>query len=225
MRLLLAEDERSLSKALTAILEHNKYSVDQIYDGEDALYYLENGEYDGAILDIMMPKMDGIEVLRHLRGDGNLIPVIMLTAKSGLDDKILGLDTGANDYMTKPFEPEELLARIRAMTRTKTSQADSVLRYGNVTLDTTSFKLKGTAGDFTLANKEFQVMQLLMKDPGIIISPDSLMDKVWGYDSDADINVVWVYISYLRKKLKSIGADVEIKAKRNSGYYLTRCDD
>ena len=225
MRLLLAEDERSLSKALTAIFEHDKYSVDQVYDGEDALYYLENGEYDGAILDIMMPKMDGIEVLRHLRGDGNLIPVIMLTAKSGLDDKILGLDTGANDYMTKPFEPEELLARIRAMTRTKTSQADSVLRYGNVTLDTTSFKLKGTAGDFTLANKEFQVMQLLMKDPGIIISPDSLMDKVWGYDSDADINVVWVYISYLRKKLKSIGADVEIKAKRNSGYYLTRCDD
>ena len=225
MRLLLAEDERSLSKALTAILEHNKYSVDQVYDGEDALYYLENGEYDGAILDIMMPKMDGIEVLKRLRADGNLIPVIMLTAKSELDDKILGLDTGANDYMTKPFEPAELLARIRAMTRTKTSQADSVLRYGNITLDTTSFKLKGPAGDFTLANKEFQVMQLLMKDPGIIISPDSLMDKVWGYDSDADINVVWVYISYIRKKLKSIGADVEIKAKRNSGYYLTRCDD
>ena len=111
------------------------------------------------------------------------------------------------------------------MTRTKTSQADSVLRYGNITLDTTSFKLKGPAGDFTLANKEFQVMQLLMKDPGIIISLDSLMDKVWGYDSDADVNVVWVYISYIRKKLKSIGADVEIKAKRNSGYYLTRCDD
>lgn len=224
MRLLLAEDERSLSRALTAILEHNKYSVDPVYDGEDALYYIENGEYDGAILDIMMPKMDGIEVLKRLREEGNLIPVIMLTAKSELDDKILGLDSGANDYMTKPFEPAELLARIRAMTRTKTSQADSVLKLGNITLDRTSFKLKGPAGDYTLANKEFQVMELLMKDPGVIISADSLMDKVWGYDSDADINVVWVYISYIRKKLKSIGADVEIKAKRNSGYYVAVSD-
>lgn len=221
MRLLLAEDEKSLSKALTAILEHNKYSVDPVYDGEDALYYIENGEYDGAILDIMMPKMDGIEVLKRLREEGNLIPVIMLTAKSELDDKILGLDSGANDYMTKPFEPAELLARIRAMTRTKTSQADSVLKLGNITLDRTSFKLAGPSGDFTLANKEFQVMELLMKEPGKIISTEILMDKVWGYDSDADINVVWVYISYLRKKLKSIGADVEIKAKRNSGYYIS----
>ena len=224
MRLLLAEDERSLSKALTAILEHNKYSVDPVYDGEDALYYIENGEYDGAILDIMMPKMDGIEVLKRLREEGNLIPVIMLTAKSELDDKILGLDSGANDYMTKPFEPAELLARIRAMTRTKTSQADSVLKLGNITLDRTSFKLKGPSGDYTLANKEFQVMELLMKDPGVIISAESLMDKVWGYDSDADINVVWVYISYIRKKLKSIDADVEIKAKRNSGYYVAVSD-
>ena len=224
MRLLLAEDERSLSKALTAILEHNKYSVDPVYDGEDALYYIENGEYDGAILDIMMPKMDGIEVLKRLREEGNLIPVIMLTTKSELDDKILGLDSGANDYMTKPFEPAELLARIRAMTRTKTSQADSVLKLGNITLDRTSFKLKGPSGDYTLANKEFQVMELLMKDPGVIISAESLMDKVWGYDSDADINVVWVYISYIRKKLKSIDADVEIKAKRNSGYYVAVSD-
>lgn len=224
MRLLLAEDEKSLSRALVAILEHNKYSVDPVYDGEDALYYLENGEYDGAILDIMMPKMDGIEVLRHLRADGNLIPVIMLTAKSELDDKILGLDTGANDYMTKPFEPAELLARIRAMTRTKTSQADSVIKMGNVTLDTTTYKLAGPKGDYTLANKEFQVMELLMKDPGVIISVDSLMDRVWGYDSDADINVVWTYISYLRKKLNSIGADIEIKAKRNSGYYVQKSE-
>ena len=224
MRLLLAEDEKSLSKALVAILEHNKYSVDPVYDGEDALYYLENGEYDGAILDIMMPKMDGIEVLTHLRADGNLIPVIMLTAKSELDDKILGLDTGANDYMTKPFEPAELLARIRAMTRTKTSQADSVIKMGNVTLDTTTYKLAGPKGDYTLANKEFQVMELLMKDPGVIISVDSLMDRVWGYDSDADINVVWTYISYLRKKLKAIGSDIEIKAKRNSGYYVQKVE-
>ena len=224
MRLLLAEDEKSLSRALVAILEHNKYSVDPVYDGEDALYYLENGEYDGAILDIMMPKMDGIEVLRHLRADGNLIPVIMLTAKSELDDKILGLDTGANDYMTKPFEPAELLARIRAMTRTKTSQADSVIKMGNITLDTTTYKLAGPKGDYTLANKEFQVLELLMKDPGVIISVESLMDRVWGYDSDADINVVWTYISYLRKKLNSIGADIEIKAKRNSGYYVQKSE-
>lgn len=222
MRLLLAEDEKSLSRALVAILEHNKYSVDPVYDGEDALYYLENGEYDGAILDIMMPKMDGIEVLRHLRAEGNLIPIIMLTAKSELDDKILGLDTGANDYMTKPFEPAELLARIRAMTRTKTSQADSVIKIGNITLDTTTYKLAGPKGDYTLANKEFQVMELLMKDPGVIISVDSLMDRVWGYDSDADINVIWTYISYLRKKLKAIGSDIEIKAKRNSGYYVQK---
>ena len=224
MKLLLAEDERSLSKALVAILEHSKYTVDPVYDGEDALYYLENGDYDGAVLDIMMPKMDGLEVLRRIREEGSLVPVIMLTAKSELDDKISGLDAGANDYLTKPFEPAELLARIRAMTRSKTAQPDSVLRLGNVTLDRTTSKLTGPAGDYTLANKEYQVMELLMKEPGIILSTEMLMDKVWGYDSDSDINVVWTYISYLRRKLKAIKADVEIKAKRNTGYYIAEID-
>ena len=224
MKLLLAEDERSLSKALVTILEHSKYMVDAVYDGEDALYYLENGEYDGAVLDIMMPKMDGIEVLRRIREEGILVPVIMLTAKSELDDKILGLDSGANDYMTKPFEPAELLARIRAMTRAGTMQTDSVLRLGNTSLDRTTSRLAGPAGDYTLANKEYQVMELLMKKPGVIISTEELMDKVWGYDSESDINVVWTYISYLRRKLKSIKSDVEIKAKRNTGYYIEKSE-
>ncbi len=220
MRLLLAEDERSLSRALVAILEKNHYSVDAVFDGEEALAYLDAGHYDGVILDIMMPKLDGISVLRALRAKGNSIPVLLLTARSEVDDKVLGLDTGANDYLTKPFEIKELLARIRAMTRSWETQAGSILRVGNVTLDVAIFTLSSPTGSFRLANKEFQLMELLMRHPRHLLSTEQLLERVWGYDSEAEINVVWVYISYLRKKLAALQANIQIKATRNAGYSL-----
>ncbi|MGN1184365.1 MAG: response regulator transcription factor [Oliverpabstia sp.] len=220
MRLLLAEDEKALSKALTAILERNNYSVDAVYDGQAALEYLETGNYDGVILDIMMPKVDGITVLKEIRRRGNLIPVILLTAKSEVDDKVAGLDAGANDYLAKPFHSKELLARIRAMTRTQTAQASSKLQAGNVTLDRATFELSTPTGSLRLANKEFQMMEMLMSNPSHLISSERFMEKIWGYDSEAEINVVWVYISYLRKKLSSLHADIQIKATRNAGYSL-----
>ena len=220
MRLLLAEDEKALSKALTAILERNNYSVDAVYDGQAALEYLETGNYDGVILDIMMPKVDGITVLKEIRSRGNLIPVILLTAKSEVDDKVAGLDAGANDYLAKPFHSKELLARIRAMTRTQTAQASSKLQAGNVTLDGATFELSTPTGSLRLANKEFQMMEMLMSNPSHLISSERFMEKIWGYDSEAEINVVWVYISYLRKKLSFLHADIQIKATRNAGYSL-----
>jgi len=220
MRLLLAEDERSLSKALVTILEHSNYSVDAVYDGEEALDYLKADNYDGLILDIMMPKMDGLTVLRKLREARNNIPVLLLTAKSEIDDKVEGLDLGANDYLTKPFDPKELLARIRAMTRSNTEQFDSVLKMGNVTLDSTTYELGTPDGSIKLSNKEYQIMELLINNPGHVISTDRLFDKIWGYDSDAEVNIVWVYISYLRKKLTGLNANIRIKATRNVGYSL-----
>ena len=220
MRLLLAEDEKSLSRALVKILEHGNYSVDAVYDGEEALDYLEADNYDGVILDIMMPKKDGLTVLKTIRAKGNLVPVLLLTAKSEIEDKVAGLDMGANDYLTKPFAPPELLARIRAMTRTQVAQADSSLRVGNITLDTSSYELSSPFGSFRLANKEFQMMEMLMSNPRQLIPTERFMEKIWGYDSEAEINVVWVYISYLRKKLNALKADVAIKATRNAGYSL-----
>lgn len=220
MRLLLAEDEKALSKALATILERNHYSVDVACDGQEALDYLETGNYDGVILDIMMPKVDGITVLREIRKKGSLIPVLLLTAKSEVDDKVLGLDAGANDYLTKPFNSRELLARIRAMTRTQTAQANSQLKIGNVTLDRATYELSTPSGSYRLANKEFQMMEMLMSNPKNLISSERFMEKIWGYDSEAEINVVWVYISYLRKKLAVLHANIQIKALRNAGYTL-----
>ena len=219
MRILFAEDERSLSRAVVHILEKSNYSVDPVYDGEEALDYLETGDYDAAVLDIMMPKMDGITVLKKIREKGNPIPVLMLTAKAEIDDKVLGLDSGANDYLTKPFAAKELLARIRAMTRSPMT-ADSRLSFGNITLDRATFELASPTGNFKLANKEFQMMEILMSNPRQLVSTERLMEKIWGYDSDAEINVVWVYISYLRKKLTALNATSQIKAKRNAGYSL-----
>ena len=220
MRLLIAEDERSLSKALTVILEKNNYSVDAAYDGEEALDYLSVGQYDGLILDIMMPKMDGLTVLKRLRAKGNDIPVLMLTAKSEIDDRVTGLDYGANDYLTKPFDTKELLARIRAMTRGRSGSQSSVLTMGNISLDRTTYELSSPSGSFRLANKEFQVMELLMSNPKQLIPTELMMEKIWGFDSDSEINVVWAYISYLRKKLTALNADIRIKASRNAGYSL-----
>ncbi len=224
MRLLFAEDEKSLSRAVTAILEKSNFSVDAVYDGQDALDYLRAGNYDGAILDIMMPKLDGIEVLKTIRAEGSRIPVLMLTAKAEVDDKVLGLDLGANDYLTKPFSTKELLARIRAMTRAQTAQQSSVLSFGNITLDQSTYLLAGPGGSFRLANKEFQMLETLMANPHHLISSERFLEKIWGYDSDAEINVVWVYISYLRKKLAALNANVQIKATRNTGYSLEEKD-
>lgn len=220
MRLLLAEDERALSKALATILERSNYSVDTVYDGEAALEYLAADNYDGVILDIMMPKKDGITVLKELRSRGSKIPVLILTAKSEVDDKVLGLDSGANDYLTKPFHSRELLARIRAMTRTQSSQTSSVLQMGNITLDQRTYELSSPTGSFRLANREFQILELLMQNPGNLISAERLMEKIWGYDSETEISVVWVYISYLCKKLSALGANIQIRATRNVGYCL-----
>ena len=220
MRLLLAEDEKSLSRAVTVLLRKSNYEVDSVYDGEEALAYLSSGNYDGAILDIMMPKVDGIQVLRQLRGRGSRLPVLLLTAKAEVDDKVLGLDSGANDYLTKPFASQELLARIRAMTREQTAQTTSQLHVGNVTLDRATFELSTPSGSLRLANKEFQLMELLMSNPGQVLSTEQIFERIWGLDSDAETSIIWVYISYLRRKFKTLGANVLIKATRNVGYSL-----
>ena len=220
MRLLLAEDERELSNALVAILKHNNYTVDAVYNGEDALHYLETENYDGVILDIMMPKMDGITVLKKIRRQKNDVPVLILTAKSDVDDRVLGLDSGADDYLSKPFAAKELLARIRSITRRKTEAVSAVLKFGNISLNCANFELSSPSGSIRLQNKEFQMFQMLIANPKQLISTERFMEKIWGYNSDAEINVVWVYISYLRKKLTNLEADIQIKATRNQGYSL-----
>jgi DNA-binding response OmpR family regulator len=220
MRLLFAEDEKSLSRAVCAILKKNNYSVDAVYNGADALDYLATENYDGVILDVMMPKVDGFTVLKRMRETGNKTPVLMLTARSEIDDRVFGLDSGANDYLTKPFDTKELLARIRVMTRQTAVQADTKLSVGNLTLDVAAYELKGPGGQFKLAGKEFQMLEMLMRSPKRLISTDAFMDRIWGYESEAELNVVWVYISYLRKKLEAVGANVKIKAQRGVGYYL-----
>lgn len=220
MRLLLAEDEKELAKALAVILRHNNYSVDVVYNGEDALCYLENGDYDGAILDIMMPKLDGLSVLRRVRDNGNGIPVLILTARSDIDDRVEGLDAGADDYLTKPFAMKELLARVRAMLRRRTDNVETSLSFGDLTLELSSCMLSCGEEKQRLTNKEFQMLEMLITADGGIISVDRFMDKIWGYDSDTEQNVVWVYVSYLRRKLSSLGSKVVIEAHRNLGYSL-----
>lgn len=218
MRLLLVEDERSLSHAIRTILEKSNYSVDAVYDGQEALEYLESEEYDGVILDIMLPKMDGITLLKRIRQDGNKVPVLILSAKGEVVDKVDGLDAGANDYLAKPFDARELLARIRVITRLNTESNDTVIRFGQVSLNRKTYVLKGEKAEFKLANKEFQMMELLLANPGQVISTDRIFEKIWGYDSDTEINIVWVYIAYLRKKLTKMQADIIIQAHRNVGY-------
>lgn len=222
MRLLLCEDERSLSRAIVTILEKSNYSVDAVYDGEEALEYAGTGNYDGIILDLMMPKLDGMTVLKTIREKGDSTPVLILSAKSEIENKVDGLDAGANDYLTKPFEVRELLARIRAMTRSVGEQVDSTLTFGNVKLDCTNYTLRTETASTSLANKEFQVMEMLMRHPSHLISTEKFMERIWGYDSETEINVVWVYISYLRKKLANIGADIRIMAHRGTGYSLEK---
>ena len=223
MRLLLAEDEKALSKALVKIFEKNNYSVDAVFNGEDALAYMESGNYDAAVLDIMMPKMDGITVLKKVRASGNQLPILLLTAKSEIEDRVIGLDSGANDYLPKPFDTRELLARIRCLTRGK-DEIDTKLRMGNISLDRMTFELSSPVDSFRLTNKEFQMMEMFLRNPHQIFSSERILEKIWGYDSESEINVVWVYISYLRKKLTALDADIQIKVSRNAGYSLEVAD-
>jgi DNA-binding response OmpR family regulator len=220
MRLLIAEDEIDLAEALSAFLEKNQYTVDAVHDGQSAYDYASVEEYDAIILDIMMPKMDGLEVLRRLREQGNATPVMMLTARGEKNDRIVGFDAGADDYLPKPFEPDELLARLRAILRRRGGFTPTVLRFCDLSLDCGSKTI--TCGEKTerLSGREFQVMELFLGSPGTVLSTERIMERVWGWNADAEINVVWVHISNLRKKLKSIGSTAVIRASRGLGYVL-----
>lgn len=220
MRLLLAEDERGLSRALTAILAHDSYEVQAAYDGPEALDLLCSQPFDAAILDIMMPGIDGIEVLQRARAAGVRTPILILSAKSEVADRVAGLDAGANDYLTKPFAAKELLARIRVLTRPATALDAHTLAVGNIRLDLASCTLTGPAGSEHLPNREFQLMQTFMSAPSHRVPTERLLASVWGDDAPEEPSVVWVHISNLRKRLKAVGADRRICAARNQGYSL-----
>jgi Response regulators consisting of a CheY-like receiver domain and a winged-helix DNA-binding domain len=220
MKLLYAEDERSLAEAVVDVLEYHKYKVDVVYDGQDALDWAANDSYDGIILDVMMPKLSGLEVLKRLRAKGDRTPILLLTAKAEVEDRIQGLDLGADDYLPKPFAMGELLARIRAMLRRREDFTPDLLTMGNLTLDRQSYTLAVGENKLLLPKLEYQMMEMFLLNRGIYLSTEDILVKVWGYDTDAEIGIVWVYISYLRKKLASLGADVVLKAKRNIGYTL-----
>ncbi len=220
MKLLYAEDERPMSEAVVDILTFHKYSVDAVYDGEEALAYIKAERYDGIILDVMMPKINGVDLLKKIRAMGINTPVMLLTAKSEIEDKIAGLDAGADDYLAKPFAMGELLARVRAMLRRREEFTPDILTLGNVSLNTATYELGTPGKKYALPKIEYQIMELLMLNKGQYLSTDDLMTKVWGYESDTEIGIVWVYISYLRKKLTAMDADIEIAAKRNIGYKL-----
>ena len=220
MKLLYAEDEAAMCEAVTDILTYHNYSVDTVDNGADALDYARNEQFDGIILDVMMPRMSGFEVLRQLRSEGNNTPVLLLTAKSEVEDRIEGLDLGADDYLPKPFAMGELLARVRAMLRRREDFTPDILQCGNLSLNMQNYELSSDSGSFVLSKIEYQMMELLMANQGRYFSTEDILVKVWGYDTEADVGIVWVYISYLRKKLASLNANVELKAKRNIGYTL-----
>ena len=220
MRILIAEDEAAIAKALSTLLERNKYSVDVVHTGTDALDYILATPYDALVLDIMMPGLDGLEVLRRARAEGVTTPALFLTAKSEIEDRVAGLDAGADDYLPKPFATAEFLARVRALTRRRGEYAPAELKLGNLTLDAGQYTL--SVGDQTqrLGNKEYQLMELFLRNPKRVFSSDALMERVWGLDTEAEMDVVWTYIGFLRKKLKTLGATVEIRTIRGVGYTL-----
>ena len=220
MRLLIAEDEKDLAEALSVFFEKNQFTVDTVFNGQDAYDYAAGGNYDAIILDVMMPKRNGIEVLKQLRADGIKTPIMMLTAKGEKDDRITGFDAGADDYLPKPFAPDELLSRVRAMMRRYDNYKPTVLTYEDISLDCSSGILCCEKKEVRLSGREFQVMELFMRSPKVVFSAEKIMERVWGWDSDAEINVVWVHISNLRKKLKSIDSAVSIYANRGLGYAL-----
>ncbi len=225
MKLLFAEDDRDLSRALQALLERAGYAVDCVYTGNDALDYAESDAYDGMILDWMLPGRDGIDVLRTLRAGGHDIPCLMLTARDAVRDRVAGLDAGADDYLSKPFDTQELLARVRAMLRRRTSIRPDVVSFSDLELDKTAMELRCGARSSRLSAKAFQLMEMLIERPHTVLSVQQIMDHVWGWDSEAEINVVWVNISFLRKRILELGAHVEIRASRGLGYSLERKDD
>ena len=220
MRILIAEDEVSIAKALKVLLEKNKYSVTMVHNGNDALDHMLSGEYDALVLDIMMPGMDGVEALREARRQGITTPALLLTAKSEVEDRVAGLDAGADDYLPKPFAASELLARVRALVRRSDSYAPTVLSVGNAALTCSTYTFSCGGEGVRLNNKEYQLMELFMRHPRQVFSTDHLMSRVWGLDSEADIDVVWTYIGFLRKKLRQLGARVEIQTIRGAGYAL-----
>ena len=220
MRILIAEDEVTIARALKVMLEKNKYAVDMVHNGNDALDYIQATTYDALVLDIMMPGKDGIEVLKTARAEGITTPALFLTAKAEVADRVAGLDAGADDYLPKPFASSEFLARVRALVRRSNAYASSVLRFGNTALDCSQYILRATLGEVRLNNKEYQLAELFMRHPRQVFSSEHLMEKVWGLDAEAEIDVVWTYIGFLRKKLKQIGADIEIRTIRGAGYAL-----
>lgn len=225
MKLLYAEDERAMSEAVVDILTYHKYSVDAVYDGEDALAYAENEDYDGIILDVMMPKRDGLSVLKALRAEGIFTPVLLLTAKGQVEDRIEGLDAGADDYLPKPFAMGELLARVRALLRRSEQYTPDLLSVGNSTLDRGSCRLSVGGEGVLLSALEYKMLEALFLSRGRCLSTEDLLCKVWGYETENDHGIVWVYISYLRRRLSSVGSNIEIRAKRGVGYYLEVRDD
>ena len=220
MKLLYAEDEISMSEAVVDILTYHHYTVDPVYDGQEALASARIEQYDGIILDVMMPKINGLDVLRQLRSEGCKTPILLLTAKAEVEDRIQGLDLGADDYLPKPFHMGELLARVRAMLRRREEFTPDILRCGDISLNLQNCELSGNGQSFTLPKLEFKMMELLLLNQGIYLSSEDLLVKVWGYDTNAELGIVWVYISYLRKRLTALNANVEIRAKRNTGYML-----
>ena len=220
MRILVAEDDPRLLKSLVHILEMNKFSAEGVDNGVDALDYASSGDYDGLVLDIMMPGMDGLAVLRKLRAQGVTTPALFLTARTEVRPRVEGLDAGADDYLPKPFSTEELLARVRAMLRRRESFLPDLLRVGGVELNRSTYELSCGGKTLPLSGKEFQVMELLMENPRIILSTGQIIAKVWGWETDVDTSVVWVHISNLRKKLGALSAPVRIRFVRSAGYLL-----
>ena len=220
MRLLIAEDERELAKALKTIFEKHNYSVDTVFDGQAALDYALTENYDGAVLDVMMPKLDGFSVVRRLRARGVSTPVLLLTARSEVPDRVEGLDAGADDYLPKPFAMAELLARVRALVRRRERLVPEVIYFEGLSLDLSAYTLSCGERSARLGNREFQMMEMLMETPRRIISTAQFMERVWGWDAEVDVSIVWVYVSNLRKKIAQLGAKVEIRATRGVGYSL-----
>lgn len=220
MKLLIAEDEFDLAEVLTVFFERNHFTVDAVHNGFDAYEYAVSGEYDAVILDVMMPKMNGIQVLERLRSEGVSTPIMMLTAKGQKNDRITGFNAGADDYLPKPFDPDELLSRVRAILRRSSSYVPTELRFGDLTLSPSTGEMRCGESSVRLSGRELQVMELFMRAPRQVFSAERIMEKVWGWDNDAEINVVWVNISNLRKKLRAIGSGVEMRANRGLGYVL-----